>query len=96
MPDTADHEGECSFLFQPLDDDGRPQDRDHCRIPGCGKPRVRTVEVREPFLRAILRDALAFAQALANSGDPEALESMAEYETALLELSSAPAAEVAR
>lgn len=91
------HEGECSFLFQPCDDDGKPQDRDHCRIPGCGKPRVRTVEVREPFLRAVLRDALVFAQAVANdSGDPEALGVVAEYETALLELSGAHAAEVAR
>lgn len=37
MPETPDHE--CSFLFQPCDADGKPQDRDHCRIPGCGKAR---------------------------------------------------------
>ena len=80
------HEGECSFLVQPFGDDGSPNDRDHCRFPGCGKARSRTVPVDEGLLRSALRDALAFAQLHDFSGDPESKRFIAEYETALLQL----------
>lgn len=87
-PEDPAPDHECSFLFQPCDDDGKPQDRDHCRH--CGKARSRALAVSEEYLRTVLRDALAFAQALANSGDPEALGSVARYELALLRLPDAP------
>ena len=49
------HEGGCSFLVQPFGDDGSPQDRDHCRFPGCGKARPDPVvatlrDIAEHFL----------------------------------------------
>lgn len=90
VPDIPEHEH--SYLVQPRDEQGRPQDRDHCRQ--CGKPRGRAVAVDEAYLRGVLRDALAFAQALANSGDPQAPESVARYETALLLLADAPEADL--
>lgn len=91
MPETASRHV-CSYPVQPFADDGTRNDRGRCLVPGCTQQRGRTVPVDEALLRSALRDALAFAQALENSGDTDATEFVREYETALLQLADAPEA----